>query len=112
MEGGVTQIVRGRDLLSSTPRQLYLYELLGGTAPEFFHVPLLIDESGRRLSKRDSDLDLSVLLQQYTPRDLTGRLAWAAGLTDRYEPASPAELVQVFSWDRVKRQDIVIREFL
>jgi len=112
MAGGVTQIVRGRDLLSSTPRQLYLYDLLEGTAPEFYHVPLLIDESGRRLSKRDGDLDLSVLLDAYAPQELTGRLAWAAGLLDRYEPASPGDLAKVFSWDRVKRQDIVIRNYM
>jgi len=112
MAGGVTQVVRGRDLLSSTPRQLYLYELLGGTAPSFCHVPLLIDASGRRLSKRDGDLDLSALLETYTAPELVGRLAWAAGLLDRYAPATPAELAKIFSWERVKRQDIVIREHL
>ncbi len=112
MEGGVTEVVRGRDLLSSTPRQLYLYELLGGTAPEFYHVPLLVDETGRRLSKRDGDLDLSALLERHTAPELVGRLAWAAGLLDRYEPATPAELAKIFRWDRVKTQDIVIREHL
>ena len=55
---GITQVVRGRDLLSSTPRQLYLYRLLGLPAPAFYHIPLLLAPDGRRLSKRDGDLDL------------------------------------------------------
>ena len=52
-EAGVTQIVRGRDLLSSTPRQIYLQRLLGLPTPEYYHVPLLVAPDGRRLSKRE-----------------------------------------------------------
>ena len=52
---GVTEVVRGRDLLSSVPRQLYLYHLLGCTPPCWRHIPLLLAPDGRRLSKRDSD---------------------------------------------------------
>mgnify|MGYP002626974587 FL=1 len=73
---GVTQVVRGRDLLSSTPRQLYLYRLLGGTPPEYYHVPMLISGDGRRLSKRDGDLDLGILQTILTPEQLLGRLGW------------------------------------
>jgi hypothetical protein len=112
MAGGITQVVRGRDLLSSTPRQLYLYRLLGGTAPEFYHVPLLIDQSGRRLSKRDGDLDLSALLDAFTPAEIIGRLAWAAGVLDHCEAATPKELVGLFRWDRIQTQDIAIRDYL
>lgn len=101
--GGVTQVVRGMDLLDSTPRQLYLYDLLGLEPPEFYHVPLLTAPDGRRLSKRDRDLDLGVLRQTHTPQQLLGRLAWLAGLLDRPEPASAAELAAVFDWNRVKR---------
>ena len=56
---GVNQVVRGRDLLSSTPRQILLYRLLGYPVPEFGHTPLLLASDGRRLSKRDGDQSLS-----------------------------------------------------
>lgn len=55
---GVTEVVRGADLLSSTARQLYLYRLLGLQAPGFAHCPLLLAPDGRRLSKRDGDQSL------------------------------------------------------
>ena len=73
-EAGVTQIVRGQDLLSSTPRQLYLQELLGLPAPDYYHVPLLTAPDGRRLSKRERDLDMGALRERYTPEALLGRL--------------------------------------
>ena len=62
---GITEIVRGCDLLSSTPQQLYLYQLLGFTPPAFIHVPLLMAADGRRLSKRNRDLDLGFLRQHF-----------------------------------------------
>jgi glutamyl-tRNA synthetase len=55
---GVTEVVRGADLLDSTPRQMYLYQLLGLQAPEFIHLPLLLTADGRRLSKRNPDAGL------------------------------------------------------
>lgn len=109
--GTVTEVVRGRDLLSSTPRQIYLQELLGFSTPAYFHVPLLVDESGRRLSKRDGDLDLGALKETMTAQELLGRLAWAAGLLTEYAPVTAAELVSVFDWSKVKKDDIVIRTY-
>lgn len=104
---GVTEVVRGRDLLSSTPRQLYLYRLLGFAPPKFIHVPLLLDPEGRRLSKRDRDISLPALLERgFSPEAVTGRLGYLAGLLDRPEPASPRELVPLFSWDKVPGEDI------
>lgn len=104
---GVNQVVRGRDLLASTPRQIYLYRLLGEEPPAYTHLPLLLAPDGRRLSKRDADLDLDALYARgLTPRDVVGRLAYAAGLTEAPEPASPADLLPIFSWDRVAREDI------
>lgn len=100
---GVTQVVRGADLLNSTPRQLYLYRLLGYEAPEFYHVPLLVAPDGRRLSKRDGDLDLGQLRRTMMAPQLLGLLACAAGLLDRPEPRTAQELAQHFSWDRVTR---------
>lgn len=57
-EQGVTEVVRGDDLMSSAPRQAYLAGLLGHTAPSFVHVPLVVNSEGRRLSKRDGDVTL------------------------------------------------------
>ena len=106
-EAGVTQVVRGCDLLSSTPRQLYLYRLLGLPEPEYWHVPMLTDGEGRKLSKRDADLDLGVLRQSRRPEELIGELAWRSGLIDRREAISARELAGEFRWDRLKRGDIV-----
>ena len=107
-EGGVTQVVRGMDLLSSTPRQLYLYRLLGKQAPQFYHVPLLVAPDGRRLSKREKDLDLGALQKSYTPQEILGGLAHLAGMTEQYEPASAEELARIFTWEKIKREPIVI----
>lgn len=108
-EGGVTEVVRGMDLLDSTPRQLYLYELLGLTPPKFYHVPLLMAPDGRRLSKREKDLDLGALRQHCTPEELLGRLAAMAGLLEKPEVISAEELVSQFQWSRVRREPIICK---
>ena len=107
-EAGVTEVVRGMDLLSSAPRQMYLQELFGFAHPEYAHVPMLMAPEGRRLSKRDKDLDLGVLRQKMKPEQLIGILAHAAGLLEKPEMVSAAELAREFSWDKVKKEDIVI----
>lgn len=105
---GVTQVVRGRDLLSSTPRQLWLYEALGLKAPEFYHVPLLLAPDGRRLAKRDADLDIGALRRRYTPEELLGLLARMAGQQDGADPVSAGELARNFDWAKVPREDIAV----
>ena len=109
---GVTEVVRGSDLLSSTPRQLWLYRELGLTAPQFYHLPLLLAPDGRRLSKRDGDQSLENLRTRYTPQEIIGKLAYVCGLQDTPAPASPQELVPGFSWDKVPKQDILLPEGL
>ena len=109
---GVTEVVRGSDLLSSTPRQLWLYHELGLTAPQFYHLPLLLAPDGRRLSKRDGDQSLENLRARYTPQEIIGKLAYVCGLQDTPAPASPQELVPGFSWDKVPKQDILLPEGL
>ena len=106
--GGVTEVVRGRDLLSSTPRQLWLQEQLGFPHPHYYHVPLLCAPDGRRLSKREHDLDLGALRRTHTPEQLLGKLAFLAGLLDRPEAASAAELAREFDWTRVFSKNISI----
>lgn len=110
-EGEITEVVRGMDLLDSTPRQLYLYELLGKTPPVFYHVPLLLSADGRRLSKRDKDLDMGVLRQTYTPEEILGRLAHTAGLLDRPEVLSAKELSKIFTWNKVRRESVILENF-
>ena len=109
---GVTQVVRGADLLSSTPRQLWLYRELGLPAPEFYHMPLLLAVDGRRLSKRDGDESLEHLQARYTPEQIIGRLAYACGLQNAPDPRTPAELADGFSWQRVPQNDIILTEGL
>ena len=106
---GVTEVVRGRDLLLSSAQQIYLYELLGFPAPSFAHLPLLINEQGQRLSKRDRSLDMQHLRSQYTPEQLIGIIAHAAHLIDRPEPISLSELLSLFSWSSIPTADILVR---
>ena len=107
-EAGVTEVVRGMDLLSSAPRQMYLQEVLGFAQPEYGHVPMLLAPDGRRLSKRDKDLDLGVLRQNMPPEALIGSLAFAAGLIDQKAAISAKELAAEFSWDKLKKEDIFL----
>lgn len=102
---GVTQVVRGSDLLSSTPRQLWLQECLSLPHPEYGHVPLLLAPDGRRLAKRDRDLELGQLQSRYTAPELVGRLAHVAGLLQEYVPVTPSELRPFFVWNQVRKED-------
>ena len=106
---GVTQVVRGSDLLSSTPRQMYLQDLLGLPRPEYGHVPLLLAADGRRLAKRDRDRELGELQQQYTAPEILGRLAFMAGLIPEYAPMTAQALVSCFSWDKLPREDLAVQ---
>lgn len=105
---GVTEVVRGRDLLSSAPRQLYLYRLLGLKSPEFAHIPMLLSGDGRRLSKRDADMGLDALRERFSAEEILGRLAWLGGLLDRPQPVRARELVGVFDWAKVPKEDIYL----
>ena len=109
---GVTEVVRGADLLDSTPRQLLLYRLLGLRAPEFYHFPLLLAPDGRRLSKRDADAGLDVLRERAAPEEILGKLAYLAGFNPSAAPKSARALLADFDWDRVPREDIRIPEGL
>ena len=109
---GVTEVVRGADLLDSTPRQLYLYHLLGLTPPKFLHFPLLLASDGRRLSKRDADAGLDTLRDRLTAAEVLGRLAYLAGFNPSAAPKTAEQLLVDFAWDKVPREDIRIPEGL
>jgi len=105
---GVTEVVRGRDLLLSTPQQLHLYRTLGFPEPHFCHHPLLINEVGQRLCKRDKALDLGFLREKHiSPEEIIGRLAFLAGILPAPTPTLPKDLLPLFSWQKVPQQDIV-----
>ena len=108
-ESGVTEVVRGMDLLSSAPRQMYLQELLGFSHPEYGHVPMLLAPDGRRLSKRDRDLDLGELRKRMTAEELIGHLAFAAKLIEKDAPISAAELASQFNWDKLQGDSIYLQ---
>ena len=107
-EAGVTEVVRGMDLLSSAPRQMYLQELFGFDHPTYAHVPMLLAPDGRRLSKRDRDLDLGELRKRVSPEQLIGTLAFAAGLIDQNSPISARELAAEFDWNRLSGENIFL----
>ncbi|WP_029898743.1 tRNA glutamyl-Q(34) synthetase GluQRS [Desulfohalovibrio reitneri] len=98
----VTQVVRGDDLIDSTPRQILLYRMLGFQPPEYLHLPLLLDHEGERLAKRHQSLEIAALREAGArPEDVAGYLAWLAGQIERPEPRRPAELVEGFDAARL-----------
>ena len=106
---GITHVLRGYDLLSSTPRQLLLYQLLGWPAPQFSHVPLLVAPDGHRLSKRQQDLAIAALRARgVQPEAIIGYLAYKAGLLDRFEPVRAAELIPGFSVSKLRTEPVVV----
>ncbi len=105
---GVTEVLRGDDLLPSTFRQLELYNAFGWSPPTFAHVPLVIGPDGRRLAKRHGDTRLATLRQQGTSaQELIGLLAWSCGLRPTREPISASELLGYFDLCRVTREPFV-----
>lgn len=108
---GVNQVVRGSDLLGSSARQTYLARLLGYEAPSYGHVPLLVAPGGRRLSKRDRDLDLGALRAMgVRPERIVGWLASQVGMAEPGEELAPEDLLPRFDWEKVQahHDDILV----
>ncbi|MBE6441137.1 MAG: tRNA glutamyl-Q(34) synthetase GluQRS [Desulfovibrio desulfuricans] len=104
---GITQVVRGRDILPSTPRQIVLLRLLGHAVPQYAHVPLLLDQEGQRLAKRHAALSLRSLRQAgAAARDIIGLLGLLANANPGGGPAAPSELLPGFALSRVPGGDI------
>lgn len=103
-EMGITEVVRGDDLLPSAFRQCELYDCFGWLPPRFVHVPLVVGEDGRRLAKRHGDTRLATLRAQGVSNTaLVGLLAWSCGLRTDPAPVTPQELLSDFAWDKVPR---------
>ncbi len=101
---GITDIVRGDDLLTSTPRQLLLYRALAAPPPRFAHVPLILGPDGARLSKRHGAISIRALRDRgRTPRDVVGMLASTLGLCPPNTPITPRDLIADFSLARITR---------
>ena len=106
---GVTDVVRGDDLVSSTPRQLLLYRALGLNSPEFVHVPLVVGPDGRRLAKRHGDTRLRALREAgVRPEQLVGLLAWSCGWLPDILPISAGELLPRFRLGAIPRGAFVL----
>ena len=100
---GITQVVRGEDLLVSTPRQLALFDLLGYPRPAYMHLPLLCDPEGERLAKRHASLTLASLRDAgVSPAAVAGYLGWKAGLIGALAPAHPRNLLPAFDPGRLR----------
>ena len=99
---GVTEVIRGDDLIPSTPRQILLYRAMNRTPPRFTHVPLVVGPDGRRLAKRHGDTRLSTLRAAgVKPEELLGLLAWSCGWLAKPEAISTRELVPKFRLDTI-----------
>ena len=106
---GVTQVIRGDDLVPSTPRQILLYRALGWPVPTFGHVPLAVGPDGRRLAKRDGSINLATLRAAgIDPRRLVGWLAQSCGWADEIVPTDPHDWVGRFDLAALPRTPWVV----
>ena len=107
MDMGITRVVRGRDLLSSTARQIWLINELGGTPPEYCHAPLIVSADKRKMSKRDGALNIKMLKMKYSAEEIIGMLAKYLNLSNG-GPTTPQNLLKSFDWSLIPKTDIII----
>ncbi len=106
---GIGQVVRGDDLLETTPRQLFLSELLGFAPPQYAHVPLVLDSSGERLAKRHGAVTLDdQSAVGRTPKDVLALFAVSLGLADEGETVRAIDLIERFDPAALGRQPWVM----
>ncbi len=99
---GVTEVLRGDDLLPSAFRQIELFDAFRWIPPKFAHMPLVVGPDGRRLAKRHGDTRLMTLRQQgVSAKELLGLLAWSCGLRPTPEPVSATDLLADFSFAQI-----------
>lgn len=108
---GITHVLRGRDLLSSTAQQVWLMEVLGYTPPSYTHVPMLIDASGNRLSKRQQGITVRSLRDRGVQADaILSALALAGGLVSERRLYHKGELLRLCNFQTMTTHDIVLRD--
>ena len=105
-ESGVTEVVRGADLLYDTPRQIYLQKLLGLPTPQYYHIPLVCDANGRKLSKSEGD-SAQRLLKTHSPQQIIGELAFAANIIDEPRPIDIEHLMPLYDERKVPKDKII-----
>lgn len=102
---GVTEVVRGDDLIPSTPRQILLYRALGWESPSFAHVPLAVGADGNRLAKRDGSIKLANLREDgLDPSELIGRIAVSCGWSKVVELGSPEMWLSRFRMETIQKE--------
>lgn len=108
---GITEVLRGDDLLPATHRQILLYRALGIRPPRFVHVPLVVATDGRRLAKRHGDTRIDALRRQgLRPSQVVGQLAAWCGWAKAGEEAMPRDLLARFRLDAISREPVVLTE--
>lgn len=109
---GITEVVRGADLLDSTARQIQLFEALGGEAPAFAHLGLVLNAEGEKLSKRDAGLSLAALREAgLTAEQVCGALAHSLGLVETPAPIAASMLIPRFRWHPEMAEVAVLSQF-
>jgi glutamyl-tRNA synthetase len=113
MAMGITEVIRADDLLESTAHQLLLYEAFQAKPPSFLHVPLLLDQTGERMSKRIGSLTLKALGQAAVkPEKVVGLLAYTLGLIEKPKPVTVPEGLELFQPERLSKQAFALTEDL
>lgn len=108
---GVTQVVRGDDLLGATGRQIWLYQLFDAPAPRYWHLPLVLDCQGERLAKRHAGLELRRLRQAgVRPEALLGDLCWRSGLLEAPARLNASELCERIELAQLSGKPVILPE--
>lgn len=109
IEMGMTHVIRGEDHLSNTPKHLELYGALGVEPPRFAHIPLILNQEGKKLSKRDGGSSMTTYIEQgYAPEAVANYLCllgWSP--KDNREVLSLEEIQSIFSLDNVNRRSAI-----
>ncbi|WP_020471984.1 tRNA glutamyl-Q(34) synthetase GluQRS [Zavarzinella formosa] len=108
---GITDVIRGDDLLSSTPKQLWIDESLKLTSPTWMHVPLVVNTEGKRFAKRDGDVQLKHLRSASVKAEaVIGLLAWSCGWLEKPIPITVNELLPVYRPELITRNPWVVSQ--
>lgn len=107
-EAAISEVIRGQDLLGSTPRQIALYRALGYALPRFAHVSLVLDTDGNRLATRHGAVSIAALRDAgRSAEQVVGQLACSLGLTATSAPIAAEELISRFSLGSISRSSFI-----